>query len=269
MKSILTLVSLCLACGVATAQDRDEREKKRDALRERHERSMHELERQFDAERERIREEFEKRIREMDRDRAEREPSKDNHETILERLRARKRGKSEPQRGDRQPSPPSREIESMIHRLADQVERLNNEVQRLRKDVERLKYPDARSESRRPKPGKKSAQTPERGLRPDKVVVGKAMPEGTPEKVRDLVGRGDLLFKKAMGHLLNSDPRKNPEGWRQENKAALEMFTKAVHESYIPAQDSYGDRVPPQALLNRIRATMMRASLCRKRVSSK
>ena len=67
MKSILTLMSLCLACGVAAAQDRDEREKMRDAIREQHERSMRELDRNFETERKRIREEFERHLKESDR----------------------------------------------------------------------------------------------------------------------------------------------------------------------------------------------------------
>ena len=95
------------------------------------------------------------------------------------------------------------------------------------------------------------------------------MPEGTPRNIRELVGLGDLLFKKAMGHLLKLDPRKNPEGWRQENKAALDSFMKANHEGYKPAQEAYGDKIPPQALLDKIRETMMRSSMCRKRAVSR
>jgi hypothetical protein len=95
--------------------------------------------------------------------------------------------------------------------------------------------------------------------------TGLAMPDGTSSKVRDLISRGDRHFTLAMQHLQASDPTINPDGWADENKKALECFQRANNEGYVPAQDAYGKDVPPQALLDRVRETVMRMSLCRKR----
>jgi len=86
----------------------------------------------------------------------------------------------------------------------------------------------------------------------------------TPPDILELVARGDKNFDEAMKHLLNSDPSVNPDTWSQENTKALELFKKANLESYIPAQDRYSSGVP-QPLLDRVRETTMRSSLCRKR----
>jgi outer membrane biosynthesis protein TonB len=97
-----------------------------------------------------------------------------------------------------------------------------------------------------------------------------ALPEGTSAKISDLVGKGDRYFAQAMEHLRLSDPTLNPDGWADENKKALDCFTKANQEGYLPAQDSY--RVAstiPQVLLDRVRETTMRSSLCRKRSVSR
>jgi outer membrane biosynthesis protein TonB len=94
---------------------------------------------------------------------------------------------------------------------------------------------------------------------------GIPLPDGTPAQVRDLVARGDKYFSEAMRHLQASDPTINPDGWADENKKALEFFQKASNEGYVPAQDAYGKDVPPQVMLDRVRETMMRMSLCRKR----
>ena len=91
------------------------------------------------------------------------------------------------------------------------------------------------------------------------------MPDGTPAATRDLIVKGDRHFTQAMRHLQASDPTINPDGWADENKKALEYFQRASNEGYVPAQDAYGKDVPPQALLDRVRETMMRMSLCRKR----
>ncbi len=95
--------------------------------------------------------------------------------------------------------------------------------------------------------------------------TGLSMPDGTPSKVRDYISIGDRHFTEAMLHLQASDPNVNPDGWSDENKKALGFFQRATNEGYIPAQESYGKDVPPQPLLDRVRETMMRMSLCRKR----
>ena len=95
--------------------------------------------------------------------------------------------------------------------------------------------------------------------------TGVAMPDSTPSKVLDLVRRGDQHFAVAMRHLQASNPTINPDGWADENKKALEAFLRASREGYEPAQDAYGKDIPPQPLLDRVRETMMRMSLCRKR----
>ena len=95
--------------------------------------------------------------------------------------------------------------------------------------------------------------------------TGLGMPDGTASQVRDLIGKGDRHFTEAMRHLQASDPTINPDGWSDENKKALEFFQKAVREGYEPAQESYTKDIPPQALLDRMRETTMRMSLCRKR----
>jgi hypothetical protein len=121
-----------------------------------------------------------------------------------------------------------------------------------------------------PKPEPKPDPKPE--PRPEPVEVHRpaepnslAMPDGTPGQVRDLVRKGDAHFAEAMRHLQASDPTINPDGWADENKKALEFFQKASNDGYVPAQDAYGKDIPPQALLDRVRETMMRMSLCRKR----
>jgi hypothetical protein len=118
----------------------------------------------------------------------------------------------------------------------------------------------------RPEPRELERTPPGRSAEPNTL----ALPEGTPSKVSDLVARGDRHFIEAMAHLQASDPNINPDGWSDENKKALESFQKAANEGYIPAQDVYGRDLPPQVLLDRVRETTMRMSLCRKRsVSSR
>jgi len=93
--------------------------------------------------------------------------------------------------------------------------------------------------------------------------------KNAPQRVIELVEEGDYFFGRAMKHLMNSDPGANPDGWFAENKKALEFFKRAMAEGYDPAQEVYGPKtVPPQELLDRIRETMMRQSLCRKRAVS-
>ncbi len=87
---------------------------------------------------------------------------------------------------------------------------------------------------------------------------------GIPAKAGEFIAKGDRCFSEAMQHLLRSDPNTNPEGWADENKKALDLFMKANNEGYIPAQDMFGRSVP-QSILDRVRETLMRASLCRKR----
>jgi hypothetical protein len=92
-----------------------------------------------------------------------------------------------------------------------------------------------------------------------------ALPEGVPARTRELVTKGDRHFDEAMRHLQNSDPGINPDGWADENKKALASFMAANNEGYFPAQEQFGAGAVPQALLDRVRETTMRSSLCRKR----
>ena len=89
------------------------------------------------------------------------------------------------------------------------------------------------------------------------------MPDGTAQKISDLVAKGDKYFKEAMDHLNNCDPRVKPESAAEENKLALKAF-KAANECYIPAQDLYGNNRVPEALLDRVRDCTQRAYFCRK-----
>ena len=92
------------------------------------------------------------------------------------------------------------------------------------------------------------------------------LPGNTVPKVQNYVAIGDRNFKKAMERLLNSDPNNNPAGWAGENKKALEYFMKANMDGYLPAQDTYTVNADiPQSLLDRVRETTMRSSMCRKR----
>jgi hypothetical protein len=122
-----------------------------------------------------------------------------------------------------------------------------------------------------PPPSDPVAKTPEpREIERQPAVAGAepntlALPDGTSAKVRDLVARGDKYFTEAMNHLQSSDPNLNPDGWTTENKKALDAFMKANQEGYILAQDEYGKGGVPQSLLDRVRETTMRSSLCRKR----
>ena len=113
----------------------------------------------------------------------------------------------------------------------------------------------------KPEPRETERSDPGRAVEPNTL----AMPDGTPTKVRDFISIGDRHFTEAMLHLQASDPNINPDGWSDENKKALGFFQRAVNEGYIPAQDAYGKDVPPQPLLDRVRETTMRMSLCRKR----
>jgi hypothetical protein len=97
-----------------------------------------------------------------------------------------------------------------------------------------------------------------------------AVPEGIPAKAGELIAKGDRHFEEGMQHLRRSDPNTNPEGWADENKKALDLFQKANNEGYFLAQEMFGKGSVPQSLLDRVRETQMRASLCRKRsVSTK
>jgi hypothetical protein len=94
------------------------------------------------------------------------------------------------------------------------------------------------------------------------------LPDDAPAKAKELCREGDKQYEEAMKHLLNSDPNLNREGWSDENKKALDFFTKAF-EAYNKAQDLFGSNVPA-SLLKRFRETQMSRSLCRKRsVSTK
>ncbi|MBI3857779.1 MAG: hypothetical protein HY293_19020 [Planctomycetes bacterium] len=99
---------------------------------------------------------------------------------------------------------------------------------------------------------------------PGVPVTAIKLPGGTLPEVVDLVAKGDKYFDEGMKHLLNSDQGSNPDGWSQENKAALELFRKANAEAYLLAQDKY-TKGWPQPLLDRVRETTMRVALCRKR----
>lgn len=101
---------------------------------------------------------------------------------------------------------------------------------------------------------------PEKPLEPTSV----AMPDGTNQKISDLVKKGDKLFDEAMVHLRASDPSINPDSWADENKKALKLFMQANGECFMPAQDLYATGIPAQ-LLDRVRETSMRTALCRKR----
>jgi hypothetical protein len=96
-------------------------------------------------------------------------------------------------------------------------------------------------------------------------VTAMSMPDGTNNKILGLVARGDELFKKAMEHLNNCDPRVKPESAATENKEALKYFMKANSEGYLLAQEEYKDgaRVP-EPLLDRVREATQRAYFCRK-----
>jgi hypothetical protein len=97
-----------------------------------------------------------------------------------------------------------------------------------------------------------------------------ALPDGLPPQVRDLVARGDQHYREATKHLDNSDPNSNPEGWAAEVKLALELFNRANQECYFKAQDLCPQGAVPQALLDRVRETQLRARVCRVRsVSSR
>ena len=90
-----------------------------------------------------------------------------------------------------------------------------------------------------------------------------------PPKVLAFVEEGDYLYAKAMKHLTASDPTVNPDGWPVENQLALDLFKRAMDEGYSPAQDAYDPKTsPPPELIDRVRDTMMRQHLCRKRAAS-
>jgi hypothetical protein len=110
-----------------------------------------------------------------------------------------------------------------------------------------------------PLPVAEPAPTP-----PGVAVTAIRLPASTPPEVLDLVAKGDKNFDEGMKHLLNSDPSSNPDGWSKENSTALDLFKKAVQESYLPAQEKYTTGWP-QPLLDRVRETSMRVALCRKR----
>jgi outer membrane biosynthesis protein TonB len=137
--------------------------------------------------------------------------------------------------------------------------------------------PDAPPAPRPPepvKPAPEPARPPEPGGEPPAArpanPTAVSLPEGLPPKAGDLIARGDRYFDEAMRHLQNSDPTINPEGWADENKKALEFFTKANQECYYPAQELFPGGSVPQPLLDRVRETTLRSSLCRKRsVSSR
>jgi len=116
-------------------------------------------------------------------------------------------------------------------------------------------------------PVAKPSETPEpvRVTDPERPidVTSVSMPDGTAQKIADLVAKGDKYFKEAMDHLNNCDPRVKPESAAEENKLALKAF-KAANECYIPAQDLYGNNRVPEPLLDRVRDCTQRAYFCRK-----
>jgi hypothetical protein len=93
--------------------------------------------------------------------------------------------------------------------------------------------------------------------------------KNAPARVVELVEERDYFLGKAMRHPRNSDPERNPNGWAEENRRALELFKRALDEGYGPAQDEYKYPAnPPLELLDRFREASMRAALCRKRAAS-
>ncbi|HZE96266.1 MAG TPA: hypothetical protein VE981_04530 [Planctomycetota bacterium] len=128
-------------------------------------------------------------------------------------------------------------------------------------DPPKPETPDAVVKQPDPQPAEVVRSTEaERPLEPTTV----AMPDGTNQKISELVVKGDRLFNEAMVHLRNSDPSINPDGWADENKKALKLFMQTNGECYMPAQDMYSTGIPMQ-LLDRVRETSMRTALCRKR----
>jgi outer membrane biosynthesis protein TonB len=115
--------------------------------------------------------------------------------------------------------------------------------------------------TQKPEPAEVVRNTdPEKPAEPTSV----SMPDGTNQKISDLVKKGDKLYDEAMVHLRNSDPSINPDTWAEENKKALKLFMQANGECFMPAQDQYSGSVPGP-LLDRVRETSMRTALCRKR----
>jgi hypothetical protein len=95
-------------------------------------------------------------------------------------------------------------------------------------------------------------------------VTAVPMPDGTNDRISSLVAKGDRLFKEAMEHLNNCDPRARPESAREESKKALKLFMQANTEGYGPAQEEYKSGRVPEALLDRFRECQQRAFFCRK-----
>lgn len=139
---------------------------------------------------------------------------------------------------------------------------LENPAPKTEPPDERVVIPPPETPAPRPEP----ADAPVRidpGTPGEVTSVG--MPDGTNQKITDLVAKGDRYFKQAMEHLNNCDPRLRPETAGDENKKALKLFMQANAEGYGPAQDEYkgGARVP-EALLDRFREAQQRAYFCRK-----
>src|SRR5436190_12219936 len=116
-----------------------------------------------------------------------------------------------------------------------------------------------------PKPG----EPPEAPIRvtdpaPPGEVTAVSMPDGTNDRINALVAKGDRIFKEAMEHLNNCDPRAKPESAREESKKAMKLFLQANQEGYGPAQDEYKSGRVPEALLDRFKEAQQRAFFCRK-----
>jgi len=107
---------------------------------------------------------------------------------------------------------------------------------------------------------------------PDRVRPSQktALPSDAPSRAVDLVRKGDEIFEEAMKRVLNSSNEKNPQGWADENKKALELLNKAHDQCYYPAQEAFekAKKPIPTALLRRVREVQMTRAMCRKRAVS-
>jgi hypothetical protein len=120
-----------------------------------------------------------------------------------------------------------------------------------------------------PPPSPKPGDPPDAPIRvtepaPPGEVTAVSMPDGTNDKINALVAKGDRLFKEAIEHLNNCDPRIKPETAREESKKAMKLFLQANQEGYGPAQDEYKSGRVPEALLDRFKEAQQRAFWCRK-----
>ena len=98
----------------------------------------------------------------------------------------------------------------------------------------------------------------------------RSSPADREGKVAVLMRKGNALVEEAAVHVRATDPIRNPDGWRDENRKALDLFLRAYREGYSPAISLYDElETIPESILEGMRNGHLGEEECRQRAGTK